>query len=613
MLSIPPPLLLAAVVALLAALAPAAAPAGDAHAQAAPPPAGTFSAPAGVAMLLNGTVYVADTGNDRIQVFWPNGTFAFAFGASGSGEGNFSAPTGIFMSAERRTIPRVYPAQLYVADTGNDRIQVFWPNGTFARSVGTSGSGPGQLSAPADVEVDWRSMIVVADTGNDRIQIYWYNGTLAHSLGSSGNGTGQFDGPRSVIADRHSNRALLVADEGNDRIQRFWYRALGLYDYTSRPNGVYDATVGTGRSFGYTGTPGGNFSAPAGLDRGGFNDASIIVADTGNNRILVTGISGLSEIHLRGKFGDGGAGNGNFSAPKAVDMTLSGAFAVADTGNDRVQVFWPNGTLRFDLGPPPAGNGTGGTPSPPPAPPDTMPPPPAGNGTGGTPPPPPAPPDTMPPPPAGNGTGGTPSPPPAPPDTMPPPPAGNGTGGTPPPPPAPPDTMPPPPAGNGTGGTPPPPPAPPDTMPPPPAGNGTGGTPPPPPPPAYTCSVSLGAPDFEVSVRPGEYSAPVRQVVRNSGNLTFATVELAATPWRAAAGGAPPAELPASATEWSAAGPAAGYSALAGGAAVVARGLEGGDAAPLWFRINLAPHGGAPSGVTVVQHVTYAAECAPPP
>ena len=516
MLSITLPLLLAAVVALLAALAPAAAPAGDAHAQAAPPPVGTFSAPAGVAMLLDGTVYVADTGNDRIQVFWPNGTFAFAFGASGSGEGNFSAPTGIFMSTERRTIPRVYPAQLYVADTGNDRIQVFWPNGTFARSVGTSGSGPGQLSAPADVDVDWRSMIVVADTGNDRVQIYWYNGTLAHSLGSSGNGTGQFDGPRSVIADIYSDRELIVADTGNDRVQRFWYIPLGLSDYYSRPNGVYDATVGTGRSFGYTGTPGGNFSAPAGLDRGGFNNVHVVIADTDNDRILVTGFSGLSEIHLRGKFGDGGAGNGNFSAPKAVDMTLSGAFVVADTGNDRVQVFWPNGTLRFDLGPP-AGNGTGGTPPPPP-PPDTMPPP---------------------------------------------------------------------------------------------AGNGTGGTPPP---PAYTCSVSLGAPDFEVSVRPGEYSAPVRQVVRNSGNLTFAAVELAATPWRAAAGGAPPAELPASATEWSVAGPAAGYSALAGGpAVVVANGLEGGDAAPLWFRINLAPHGGAPSGVTVVQYVTYAAECAPPP
>ena len=114
-------------------------------------------------------------------------------------------------------------------------------------------------------------------------------------------------------------------------------------------------------------------------------------------------------------------------------------------------------------------------------------------------------------------------------------------------------------------------------------------------------------------MRLGEYSAPVRQVVRNSGNLTFAAVELAATPWRADAGGTPSAEIPASATEWSAAGPASGYSALAGGlAVVVARGLEGGDAAPLWFRINLAPHGGAPSGVTVVQHVTYVAECALP-
>ena len=118
-----------------------------------------------------------------------------------------------------------------------------------------------------------------------------------------------------------------------------------------------------------------------------------------------------------------------------------------------------------------------------------------------------------------------------------------------------------------------------------------------------------------MSVRPGEYSQPVRQTVRNSGNLTFAAVDLSATTWRAAAGSTTPAaEFPASATEWSVAGPADGYSALAGGpAVVVARGLGGGDEAPLWFRLNLAPHGDAPSGVTVVQHITYAAECAPPP
>ena len=392
----PPPLLLAA--AALAALASAvAAP----TATAAGP--GEFSAPAGVVMLLDGTVYVADTGNDRIQVFHPNGTFAFAFGATGSGEGNFSEPTGIFMSAVRFVYPITYPAQLYVADTGNDRIQVFWPNGSFARSVGTSGDGPGELLEPADVDVDWRGRIVVADTGNDRVQIFWPNGTLAHMLGSSGNGTGQFDGPRSVVADRLSNSLLFVADEGNDRVQVFRYRWVGfLNDYWSRHEATYEGTVGTGQEHGYTGTPGGIFSAPAGLDRGVFN--RLIIADTGNDRVLVTS-SGGPTSKFAGKFGGaGGAGNGNFSAPADVDMTRSGAFAVADTGNDRVQVFWPNGTLRFDLGPLAGG------------------------------------------------------------------------------------------------------------------GNGMDVRPPPTQPPvAYTCSVSIGAPDLGVSVRPGEYSAPVRQIVRNSG------------------------------------------------------------------------------------------------
>ena len=125
--------------------------------------------------------------------------------------------------------------------------------------------------------------------------------------------------------------------------------------------------------------------------------------------------------------------------------------------------------------------------------------------------------------------------------------------------------------------------------------------------------MSLGTPSVAVRATPGVHSDPVRQVVANSGNATFASVELAATPWRAAGGGSA-AVLPASATEWSAAGPGGGYAALAAGPAVAVRGLEGGDTAPLWFRMNLAPFGGGDlqGGDTIVQHVTYSAECRPP-
>ena len=124
-----------------------------------------------------------------------------------------------------------------------------------------------------------------------------------------------------------------------------------------------------------------------------------------------------------------------------------------------------------------------------------------------------------------------------------------------------------------------------------------------PPPALHTCSVSVGTPDLAVSAQPGGLSAPVLQTLINSGSAPFVHVDLAATPWRVG--------LPASATEVSEAGPGGGYGPLAERSVPVAGGLGGGDAAPLWFRLNLAPYGGVQGG-TMVQHVTYQAQCAMP-
>ena len=59
---------------------------------------------------------MADSGNHRIQVFGPDGSFAFKFGSLGAGGGQFESPTGVAFG----------PAgQIAVADSGNHRIQLF--------------------------------------------------------------------------------------------------------------------------------------------------------------------------------------------------------------------------------------------------------------------------------------------------------------------------------------------------------------------------------------------------------------------------------------------------------------------------------------------------------
>ena len=341
--------------AVLAALALAAsAPVGGAYGQSAPAAADLqLSAPASVVMLENGAIYVADTGNDRILVFHPNGTLRFQFGGSGTGDGQLSAPAGMHVGSD---------GAIYVADTGNDRIQVFHPNGTFDFEFGGSGTGDGQLSAPAGVYrvtygLPYDDAILVADTGNDRIQVFWPNGTFTAKLVDSDTGAGNFSGPKSITATRHLGSRIYVADTGNDRIQVFqYYYHRGVWYF-------YHLTT-----YGSSGTGDGQFDGPGSIDVGYFNDRRLIVADTGNDRVQVLSLTGRFDF----KLGSSGTGDGQFSAPAGASMSgpyrAYGAFAVADTGNDRVQVFWPNRTLRFEIGSPP-----------PPPPPPT----PTGGGTGG--------------------------------------------------------------------------------------------------------------------------------------------------------------------------------------------------------------------------------------
>jgi tripartite motif-containing protein 71 len=75
-----------------------------------------FTRPNGVAVDEEGHIIVADSRNDRVQVFSSSGVFIKRFGGKGVGPGEFDRPSGICISPEGHVI---------VVDFGNDRIQVF--------------------------------------------------------------------------------------------------------------------------------------------------------------------------------------------------------------------------------------------------------------------------------------------------------------------------------------------------------------------------------------------------------------------------------------------------------------------------------------------------------
>ncbi len=126
---------------------------------------GTFNEPWGVAIGPDGSVYVTDTWNHRVQKFTSAGKFITTWGVFGQGETpqSFYGPRGLAVDTEGR---------VYVTDTGNKRIVVFDANGNFITQLGSAGFEPGQFDEPVGITVDKNGTVYVVDTWNQRVQTF---------------------------------------------------------------------------------------------------------------------------------------------------------------------------------------------------------------------------------------------------------------------------------------------------------------------------------------------------------------------------------------------------------------------------------------------------------
>ena len=178
-------------------------------------PYGNFSNPKGVAIDNNGKIYVADTGNNRIQIFSSSGAYEYSIGtgSSGSNIGQFYSPSGVTVDSN---------GKIYVAESSNHRIQIFSNSGAYEFQISSSGGDIGLFRYPIDLALDSNGKIYVADYNNHRIQIFSNSGAYEYSIGtgSSGSNIGQFNRPSGVAVD--SNGKIYVADYYNHRIQIFY-------------------------------------------------------------------------------------------------------------------------------------------------------------------------------------------------------------------------------------------------------------------------------------------------------------------------------------------------------------------------------------------------------
>ena len=177
--------------------------------------AGQFDQPYGVAVDVDGTVYVADSGNDRIQKFTNTGTFLGSWGTTGTGDGEFDLPHGVGVDGS---------GNVYVADSGNDRIQKFATDGTFITKWGTRGGGAGELAAPQGVATSGGA-VYVADGGNHRIQkfasdgtflLQWSSFTMRRPLAVAVDGAGDV-----WVADENANVLLKFTSTGGGLASHF--------------------------------------------------------------------------------------------------------------------------------------------------------------------------------------------------------------------------------------------------------------------------------------------------------------------------------------------------------------------------------------------------------
>ena len=126
---------------------------------------GLFSLPEGVAVDSEGNVYVTDTFNDRIEIFDADGQFISTFGKNGDGPANFERPKGIAIDCD---------GHIWVVDAAQNRVKVFNKEGRLLIYFGGQGYFPGQFMGPWGIAIDQFNRVVVSETFPGRVQLFRY-------------------------------------------------------------------------------------------------------------------------------------------------------------------------------------------------------------------------------------------------------------------------------------------------------------------------------------------------------------------------------------------------------------------------------------------------------
>ena len=235
----------------------------------------------------NGDMFVTSR-DDCIQVYDKSGNRKATIRSWGTGKLQFQSPLGIDISN----------GVVYVAEHFTHRIHMLTTGGEFIGTFGEKGSGIGQFNGPSDVKISPDGKVYVADWGNNRVQVFNPDWTISHAIDSSSVPDGvEFCSPKGIAFDlsgdvhascnssvtvftptgqfvRHYGGSEIVNSNGI-AIDPSGYSL--VTNWTPPTLSVYDPSGGLVHSIGWLYSPCGVSVSP---------DGSVWVADSGNDRIV---------------------------------------------------------------------------------------------------------------------------------------------------------------------------------------------------------------------------------------------------------------------------------------------------------------------------------------